>query len=105
MDRVHPWKAYVFFTAYVAQVRPSDVELSYDLACAISMLYQSNCIQTVKRRSDEIELLDSAIYFLDEIDRIGEPGYQPTEKDVIRARVPTTGINEIEFPYKHAILK
>ncbi|PAV61704.1 hypothetical protein WR25_11128 isoform B [Diploscapter pachys] len=98
-------KAYVFFTAYVAQVRPSDVELSYDLARAISMLYQSNCIQTVKRRSDEIELLDSAIYFLDEIDRIGEPGYQPTEKDVIRARVPTTGINEIEFPYKHAILK
>lgn len=36
--------------------------------------------------------------FLDDIDRIAQPNYNPTEQDILMLRIPTTGINEIEFP-------
>lgn len=32
-----------------------------------------------------------------EIDRVAAPNYLPTEQDILRVRVPTTGI--IEYPF------
>lgn len=32
-----------------------------------------------------------------EIDRVAAPSYLPTEQDILRVRVPTTGI--IEYPF------
>ncbi|KIH44602.1 g-protein alpha subunit, partial [Ancylostoma duodenale] len=43
--------------------------------------------------------------FLDDLDRISGSDYRANEKDIIRARVPTSGINEIEFPYKQVVLR
>ena len=43
---------------------------------------------------------DSAGYFLESLDRISRPDYVPTEQDVLRTRVRTTGIVEIQFFYK-----
>ncbi|VDM04590.1 unnamed protein product [Schistocephalus solidus] len=49
-----------------------------------------------------IRFLTSAVYtvncsFLDELDRIGAPKYRPTEQDILRTRVKTTGIVEFKF--------
>ena len=35
--------------------------------------------------------------YLSDIDRIAEPDYLPTQQDILRVRVPTTGI--IEYPF------
>lgn len=35
--------------------------------------------------------------YFEAIDRIGVPGYSPTEQDVLRSRVKTTGITETTF--------
>lgn len=35
--------------------------------------------------------------YLNDLERIGSPGYVPTQQDVLRVRVPTTGI--IEYPF------
>ena len=35
--------------------------------------------------------------FFEEVDRIVEPNYIPTESDVLRARTKTTGIYETRF--------
>ena len=35
--------------------------------------------------------------FLDDLDRISDVEYLPTEQDILRSRVPTTGI--IEYPF------
>ena len=35
--------------------------------------------------------------YLTDIDRIAEPEYLPTQQDILRVRVPTTGI--IEYPF------
>lgn len=41
--------------------------------------------------------MDSATYFFTEVLRIGAPQYLPTETDVLRARLKTTGITETRF--------
>lgn len=38
--------------------------------------------------------------YLNELDRISQAGYIPTEQDVLRTRVKTTGIVETHFTFK-----
>lgn len=61
--------------------------------------------QTCFRRSNEYQLNDSAEYYFNSIARIATPGYMPTEQDVLRARVRTTGIIETSFRYKDLIYR
>ncbi|KAI9580599.1 hypothetical protein GQX74_011269 [Glossina fuscipes] len=39
--------------------------------------------------------------FLDDLDRLGAKDYQPTEQDILRTRVKTTGIVEVHFSFKN----
>jgi len=45
----------------------------------------------------KFQLTDSAKYFFDKLDTIATPGYIPSEQDVLRSRVRTTGIVENNF--------
>ena len=38
--------------------------------------------------------------FLDSLSRIGTDDFTPTEQDILRTRVKTTGIVEIQFDFK-----
>lgn len=51
-------------------------------------------------RSNEYQLMDSAKYYLDALDRICANGFIPDEQDVLRCRVQTTGIVEENFSHK-----
>uniref|UniRef100_A0A671L4F5 Guanine nucleotide-binding protein subunit alpha n=1 Tax=Sinocyclocheilus anshuiensis TaxID=1608454 RepID=A0A671L4F5_9TELE len=42
-------------------------------------------------------LLQRGTSYLSDLDRIAEPSYLPTQQDVLRVRIPTTGI--IEYPF------
>ncbi|BHF71712.1 hypothetical protein SprV_0401477200 [Sparganum proliferum] len=61
---------------------------------AIKALWQDEGVLECWRRSSEYQLNDSAAYFLDAIDRISLPEYQPTLQDIVRTRVKSTGIVE-----------
>ena len=39
--------------------------------------------------------------YLNSLDRLGQPDYVPTEQDVLRTRVKTTGIVETQFSHKN----
>lgn len=43
--------------------------------------------------------------FLDDLDRLGSKDYQPTEQDILRTRVKTTGIVEVHFSFKNLNFK
>ena len=43
--------------------------------------------------------------YLSDLDRIGTPGYVPTQQDVLRVRVPTTGIIEYPFDLENIIFR
>ncbi|KAL6427652.1 hypothetical protein ACFW04_008846 [Cataglyphis niger] len=64
---------------------------------AIKDLWADAGIQECYDRRREYQLTDSAKYYLMEIDRVAAPNYLPTEQDILRVRVPTTGI--IEYPF------
>ncbi|CAB3405193.1 unnamed protein product [Caenorhabditis bovis] len=94
-----------FFEAYKKHVRPSEVELPRELASTIRVLYDSEFVKAVLSRKNEIDLMDSATYFLNDIERIAAPDFKATQMDVLKARVPTTGITEIEFPFRQVTLR
>jgi hypothetical protein len=43
--------------------------------------------------------------FLDDIDRISAQGFTPTDDDVLRVRIPTTGIVQEDFQFNHVQLR
>lgn len=46
-----------------------------------------------------------SLSYLNDLDRICEPGYIPTQQDVLRTRVKTTGIVETHFTFKDLYFK
>ena len=43
--------------------------------------------------------------FLDDLDRLGAKDYQPSQQDILRTRVKTTGIVEVHFSFKNLNFK
>lgn len=70
-----------------------------ELGADIKALWADPGIQACFQRRAELQLTDSAEYYFKEIDRIGHEDYVPTEQDVLRSRVKTTGIVETEFDF------
>lgn len=44
-----------------------------------------------------ISQIERQLSYLSDVKRLAEPNYLPTEQDILRVRVPTTGI--IEYPF------
>jgi len=75
-------------------------EMSTELSGIMKRLWKDDGVQECFSRSREYQLNDSAEYYLNALDRISSPGYIPTEQDVLRTRVKTTGIVETHFTFK-----
>ncbi|XP_021237188.1 guanine nucleotide-binding protein subunit alpha-14-like [Numida meleagris] len=56
-------------------------------------------------RRREYQLSDSAKYYLTDIDHIAMPSFVPTQQDILRVRVPTTGIIEYPFDLENIIFR
>jgi len=76
--------------AWVPQVGEDIRELWHD----------KGILSAYELRDKIFQLNDSASYFFSNIDRIVERDYLPTEQDVLRARVRTTGIEEALFAFE-----
>ncbi|KAK3512687.1 hypothetical protein QTP70_023168, partial [Hemibagrus guttatus] len=71
-----------------------------DLSGIISRLWADGGVQNCFARSREYQLNDSAAYYLNDLERIAKGDYIPTQSDVLRTRVKTTGIVETHFTFK-----
>lgn len=79
---------------------PNQIEgdnLPSEVSSAIKHLWADQGILECFNRSREYQLNDSAKYYFDSIDNISRPDYVPTDQDVLRSRVKTTGITETTF--------
>ncbi|WAQ90030.1 hypothetical protein PtA15_12A15 [Puccinia triticina] len=82
------------------QSLPSQMEKDYlepHIVAAIRQLWQDPGVRQCFERSREYQLNDSAAYYFDSIDRIGQRSYVPDDQDILRSRVKTTGITETVF--------
>ncbi|XP_037607781.1 guanine nucleotide-binding protein subunit alpha-14-like [Sebastes umbrosus] len=64
---------------------------------AIRRVWNDHGVQRCYDRRREFQLSDSAKYYMSDLDRITAQLYIPTLQDILRVRVPTTGI--IEYPF------
>lgn len=72
-------------------------EINAEMAKEIATLWADGGVQNVYTRRSEFQLSDCVAYYCTEVERLGAPGYIPTEQDVLRSRAKTTGIIETEF--------
>ncbi|XP_075684429.1 guanine nucleotide-binding protein subunit alpha-14 isoform X2 [Rhinoderma darwinii] len=72
---------------------------------AIKKLWEDPGIQECYDRRREYQLSDSAKYYISDIDRVSVHAYIPTQQDVLRVRVPTTGIIEYPFDLENIIFR
>ncbi|XP_065357957.1 guanine nucleotide-binding protein subunit alpha-11-like [Calliphora vicina] len=64
----------------------------------IKELWNDKGIQNCYMRRNEYQLHDSTKYYMNEIDRIALTDYMPTDQDILRAYIPSTGL--IKYPFK-----
>ena len=63
------------------------------------------CYDKLSNESKELSLIVVWISFLDDLERLGARDYMPTEQDILRTRVKTTGIVEVHFHFKNLNFK
>ena len=78
-------------------------ELTREYYEPLCELWKDENIQAVFERGAEFNLLDSAPYFLKELDRISKENYIPTVDDILRTRSKTVGIVEQRFKSKNQV--
>jgi len=64
---------------------------------AVEVLWADPGMKTCYDRSNEYQLIDSAKYFLDKVGEVRKENYNPSEQDILRCRVLTSGIFETRF--------
>lgn len=67
------------------------------LAEIVIALWADEAIQSTYGKRNEFQLEDNTEYYMSALDRIGKIDYVPTEQDVVRCRLKTTGIAEMSY--------
>jgi len=74
-----------------------SIKIDPKLASHIMALWKDPGIQTTYEHRAMYQLTDSTDYFLNKVTFVSAESWVPTEQDILRSRVRTTGIAESEF--------
>jgi len=85
-------KNYILSTAQSIDFDYPQVFYDHVIKC-----WNDRGVQACFERSNEYQLIDCAKYFLDKVSEVRQSNYDPSEQDILRCRVMTTGIFETKF--------
>uniref|UniRef100_A0A914ZH55 Uncharacterized protein n=1 Tax=Panagrolaimus superbus TaxID=310955 RepID=A0A914ZH55_9BILA len=74
-----------------------------DIYDGIKVLLADKGFQAAIQRRGSFYLPDSALYFIENVDRICDAQYIPTQQDILLLRVATLGVIEVKFMIKNKI--
>ena len=74
-----------------------DGDITEEVAADIAALWLDSGVQTTFEHRVKFQFPDSGPYFFERADAFHQEDYIPTEQDVLRSRVRTTGIVETKF--------
>ncbi|CAL8312694.1 unnamed protein product [Merluccius merluccius] len=87
-----------FRVDYIKRIAPlSDFEYSEEFFENTEKLWLDDGVKACFERSNEFQLIDCAQYFLERLDPVRRSDYSPTDQDLLRCRVLTSGIFETRF--------
>jgi GTPase SAR1 family protein len=69
-------------------------EITPAIAATLKKLWADAGIQETWKQRANFQVQDALKYYIQEIDRVAEPGFTPSDADILRSRVRTTGIQE-----------
>ncbi|XP_018013526.1 guanine nucleotide-binding protein G(s) subunit alpha [Hyalella azteca] len=63
----------------------------------VAALWKDDGIQSTYAQQHKYQLIDCAKYFLDKLENLRDPSYEPSVQDILNSRKMTTDIQKIEF--------
>ena len=81
----------------ITQVNFEEIMPNEEEKHCLKEMWSSQTLQAVYARRNELQVSDSTYHFMSSMDRIYGGEYVPTNEDILRARVKTTGVVRIEF--------
>ncbi|XP_071802275.1 guanine nucleotide-binding protein G(t) subunit alpha-3-like [Asterias amurensis] len=88
-----------------AELFDMDADVTLPMAHNIMELWRDPGVAQCYNRSNEYQLIDSTAYYIENVYRLADPDYLPTDEDIIRSRLRTTGIIETRFNFKGYIFR
>lgn len=91
----------------ISELDSSSAELNPDLATLIGNVWDDPDIKMVYSRRTEYWHMDATPYYLNEIHRIADPYFEPSDEDIVMTRVRTTGLlvsTVHEKPYTYQLV-
>ncbi|CAI2353585.1 unnamed protein product [Caenorhabditis sp. 36 PRJEB53466] len=77
------------------------LDLKPDIVDGLKKFWDTKAIQQAYDKRYTFHLTDSAAYFFENLDRIKEPDYEPTNQDIVHIRMPTVGVVEADILLKN----
>ncbi|GAA5887314.1 hypothetical protein JCM16303_006588 [Sporobolomyces ruberrimus] len=90
----HSMAAFVVSLNLEDVLSPSSSDFNPSIAKAIESLWSEPSTKSVVALRSQFQLNDSASYFFDALPRTSQPGYLPSDQDILHTRVRSTGIVE-----------
>ena len=75
----------------------ADFDYTPEFYESCEVLWSDGGVQKCFERSNEYQLIDCAKYFLDKVSAVKREDFDPSEQDILRTRVLTSGIFETRF--------
>jgi len=79
------------------KVPRGGINISSDIATLITTLWEDPSIKHTFNTRTNLGVVDSAPHFFEDIERIAQSEYTPTDQDILLVRIPTTGIRTASF--------
>mmetsp|Transcript_56274 Transcript_56274/g.89641 ORF Transcript_56274/g.89641 Transcript_56274/m.89641 type:complete len:363 (-) Transcript_56274:393-1481(-) len=79
------------------KVPRGGIDITPQLATLITTLWSDPSIKKSFETRTNLGVVDSAPHFFEDIDRISDQHYEPTEEDILLVRIPTTGMRSASF--------
>ncbi|KAF8784507.1 Guanine nucleotide-binding protein G(o) like protein [Argiope bruennichi] len=76
-------------------------EKAYNLQVfeAMKRIWADGSIQATFARRNEYQLMDNVEYFFNDLDRLADDDYEPTDRDIVLTHIRTTGITRISIVF------
>ncbi|EAY13558.1 transducin alpha subunit, putative [Trichomonas vaginalis G3] len=89
----------------ISQMDAFSCEFTEEIAEQLKELWQDGSIQEAFSHKDETIIPDHMDYFFNKIDKIVQEDFQPSDEDILKARIRTIGIDKVTINCDDALIR